>query len=259
MDVSTDGVLAQSVDDLRLLVRILRGPVDGDLNSVVPAPAARALPTRLVAMPRFVDRGELQRSVADAFWRAADALADGLGARVEVAEPLFTAGDPGRDWFVLTSTEQAWMLGERTLHGRASEMDPLIHGYLLRGLATSMEQYLAVRRRRYDYAAALDAVLTPGTVLVTPTVTTEGITRTGWLPGRKSRGSHVSLFNTMVQNLTGHPALSMPAGSLDGGLPFGLQITARRWDDEMLLDVAAAWEKCALWPLTAPGYEPFAG
>jgi Asp-tRNA(Asn)/Glu-tRNA(Gln) amidotransferase A subunit family amidase len=258
MDISTDSVLAQTVDDLRLLLEILRGPVDGDLTSVVPAVTRTTMPTRLVAMPRFVDRREMPGPVATAFRRAVDGLADALGARVEVVEPQIRSGDPDRDWFTLSATEQAWVLGERLLQERAADMDPLVHGYLLRGLATSTEDYLAARRRRYDYAAELDAILSPGTLLVTPTVTTEGITRTGWLPGRKSRGSHVSVFNTMVQNLTGHPALSMPAGRLEGGLPFGLQVTARRWNDDVLLDVAASWEQHSPWPLTAPGYEPFA-
>jgi Asp-tRNA(Asn)/Glu-tRNA(Gln) amidotransferase A subunit family amidase len=259
MDVSTDSVLAQTVDDLRLLLRILCGPVDGDLSSVVPAGGARTPLTRLVAMPRFVDRGDLPTPVAAAFTRAVEGLVDALGVPAEMKEPFVRAGDPDRDWFTLTSTEQAWLLGERVLHERSAEMDPLVHGYLLRGLATSTQEYLAARRRRYAYAAELDAALAPGVVLVTPTVTVEGIARGGWLPGRRSRGSHVSVFNTMVQNLTGHPALSLPAGLLAGGLPFGLQVTARRWDDHVLLDLAEAWERHSPWPLTAPGYEPFPG
>lgn len=258
MDVSTDSVLAQTADDLRLVLRILSGPVDGDLTTAVPAPVLRALPTRLVAMPRFVDRGSLPGTVETAFWRAVDGLAESLGAQVEAVDPLIRSGDPDRDWFTLTSTEQAWVLGADVLHGRADEMDPLVHGYLLRGLATSTEVYLGARRRRYAYAAELDAALTPGTVLVTPTLGTEGITRAGSVPGRAARGTHVKLFNTMVQNLTGHPAISLPAGRLDDGLPFGLQVTARRWEDDVLLDVASAWERWSPWPMTAPGYQPFA-
>jgi Asp-tRNA(Asn)/Glu-tRNA(Gln) amidotransferase A subunit family amidase len=257
MDLSTDGVLAQSADDLRLLLGILRGPADGDLASGAAAAPATGLPDRILALPRFVDRGELPAPVSTAFWSAVEGLGEALGARVDVAEALLTSGDPDRDWFLLSSTEQAWALGEQVLRERAADMDPLVHGYLLRGLTTPTGDYVEARRRRYAYAAELDAALTPGTVLVTPTVTAEGITRAGWLPGRRSRGSHVSLFNTMVQNLTGHPALSMPAGRSGDGLPFGLQVTARRWSDDTLLDVAAVWERAAPWPATAPGYDAF--
>jgi amidase/aspartyl-tRNA(Asn)/glutamyl-tRNA(Gln) amidotransferase subunit A len=257
MDMSTDGVLAQGADDLRLLLGVLRGPVDGDVTTAVPRATAAPLPDRLVAMPRFVDRGALPESVAGAFWPAVEALGDALAARIETRDSLLVTGDADRDWFVLTTTEQAWALGEQLLEAKGEQMDALVYGYLRRGLATPTGDYLAARRRRYGYAAELDAALPVGSVLVTPTIATEGISPNGWLPGRRTRGSHVSLFNTMVHNLTGHPAISLPAGRLTNGLPFGLQVTARRWDDDLLVDIAAAWERAHPWPPVAPGYEPF--
>jgi amidase/aspartyl-tRNA(Asn)/glutamyl-tRNA(Gln) amidotransferase subunit A len=41
------------------------------------------------------------------------------------------------------------------------------------------------------------------------------------------------------------------------GVPFGLQITAPRFRDDMALSVAEAWERTNPWPLVAPGYDPF--
>ncbi len=43
--------------------------------------------------------------------------------------------------------------------------------------------------------------------------------------------------------MTGHPALSVPAGGSPNGVPFGLQITGPRFADELVLDVGAAWER----------------
>ena len=65
------------------------------------------------------------------------------------------------------------------------------------------------------------------------------------------------VFNTSVQNTTGHPALSLPAGRLPNGLPFGLQVTGPRFRDQLLLDLADAWEQAHPWPRSAGGYEPF--
>jgi Asp-tRNA(Asn)/Glu-tRNA(Gln) amidotransferase A subunit family amidase len=65
-------------------------------------------------------------------------------------------------------------------------------------------------------------------------------------------------YNTDPQNITGHPAISVPAGSFLSGVPFGLQVTAPRFRDDMALSVAEAWERTNPWPLVAPGYEPFA-
>jgi len=43
------------------------------------------------------------------------------------------------------------------------------------------------------------------------------------------------VYNTSLQNMTGHAALSLPAGRLPNGLPFGLQVTGPRFRDHLLL------------------------
>jgi Asp-tRNA(Asn)/Glu-tRNA(Gln) amidotransferase A subunit family amidase len=104
----------------------------------------------------------------------------------------------------------------------------------------------------------LDALLDGDALLLTPTVAAEG-----WLAdGRLDRGAPVAalppdLYSTAVQNVTGHPAVTVPAGLSSNGVPFGLQVTGPRHADEMLLDVAEAWESAHPWPLAAPGYDPF--
>jgi Asp-tRNA(Asn)/Glu-tRNA(Gln) amidotransferase A subunit family amidase len=64
------------------------------------------------------------------------------------------------------------------------------------------------------------------------------------------------VYSTAMQNVTGHPALSVPFGTMPTGLPFGLQITAPHFHDYRLLDIATVVEGAYPWPRTAPGYEP---
>ncbi len=66
--------------------------------------------------------------------------------------------------------------------------------------------------------------------------------------GRNNNGSL-----TIPANITGYPAISMPAGQSSSGLPVGLQAYARRHDEGVLLDLALAMERARPWPLTAPG------
>jgi aspartyl-tRNA(Asn)/glutamyl-tRNA(Gln) amidotransferase subunit A len=57
---------------------------------------------------------------------------------------------------------------------------------------------------------------------------------------------------TFPANLHGNPAISIPAGTLDG-LPIGLQIVGRHFSEELLLDLAMSVERARPWPLVAPG------
>jgi Asp-tRNA(Asn)/Glu-tRNA(Gln) amidotransferase A subunit family amidase len=63
------------------------------------------------------------------------------------------------------------------------------------------------------------------------------------------------VYSTAVQNITGHPAISIPFGRLPTGLPFGLQVTGEHYHDLRLLDIAQLLEETYPWVRTAPGYE----
>lgn len=57
---------------------------------------------------------------------------------------------------------------------------------------------------------------------------------------------------TIPANISGYPAISIPAGLTSSGLPVGLQAYARRHEDALLLDLALAMERTRPWPLVAP-------
>lgn len=56
---------------------------------------------------------------------------------------------------------------------------------------------------------------------------------------------------TIVSNVVGNPAISIPAGTVDG-LPVGMQVLTRHHADELLFDVALAVEREHPWPMVAP-------
>jgi amidase len=56
---------------------------------------------------------------------------------------------------------------------------------------------------------------------------------------------------TGVSNITGHPAVSLPAGLDGNGLPIGVQFVARLDEEATLLRLASALEVAMPWP-TAP-------
>src|SRR6266498_4876554 len=122
IDLSTDGPLATSVEDLRLLLTIEAGPVAGDPTALPETPSlARAerpaRPGRVLAAPRFVPWGPLPADVAELFDAALLALERDLGLAIEPVEPerIFRTGNLDEDWLTLTTTEHAHKLGRDTI------------------------------------------------------------------------------------------------------------------------------------------------
>ena len=57
---------------------------------------------------------------------------------------------------------------------------------------------------------------------------------------------------TAPSNMNGSPAMSIPAGTVDG-LPVGLQVLAGHHREPLLLELALVAERVHPWPLVAPG------
>jgi Asp-tRNA(Asn)/Glu-tRNA(Gln) amidotransferase A subunit family amidase len=86
---------------------------------------------------------------------------------------------------------------------------------------------------------AVDAIVTPATGCTAPRL------RPDALPDGESDLTttlEIMRFSTLA-NLTGHPAISIPAGYDAGGLPVGLQAIGRYWHEHTLLRLAHAAER----------------
>jgi len=265
IDLSTDGPIATTVTDLRLLLDVLAGAEPGDPDAapgrgIRGAIAHPELPARLLVAERTADLGPLPAPVASAFVSAWQALADLVAAPVEHLVPgsLFGGARPGRVWYTIASVEHVAALGREFVVTGLDRMHPGAREFMAGGLEIGIDDYLAARRRRFDYVREVDDLLGVDRLLVTPTVAAAGFLADGRLrPDDPIGRMPGKVYSTELQSLTGHPALTLPAGSC-GELPFGLQITGPRYADGWLLDLAARWEAAYPWRRTAPGYEPFA-
>lgn len=261
IDYSTDGCLATTVADLRLLLSVQSGPAPGDPTALpFPLHSGPARPGRLYAAPRFAPWGPLPGVVQSAFDEAVAAFADLVALPVEPLDPerTFATGNPDTDWFVVASAEHVSSLGRGVVERDLDRLHPGARWFMEEGLRVTLDDYLAARRRRFGYVRELDELLGEDGVVLSPTIASEGWLAEGRMSASDQAGALPGeVYNTSVQNTTGHPALSLPAGRLPNGLPFGLQVTGPRFRDHLLLDLAASWEEARPWPRVAEGYEPF--
>jgi Asp-tRNA(Asn)/Glu-tRNA(Gln) amidotransferase A subunit family amidase len=259
IDYSTDGPLSSTVDDLRLLLDVMRGPRSGD-PSALPSwvgPVERRLSIgRVRAVERWSDLGPLPAEVAEPFERAVAGFAEAFGVEVERLAPrdVFPEGSIDDDWFTVCAPEQAHRLGRAWIEEHLDELHPASREFLTFGLSVPIEDYLAARIRRFGFTRALDDLLGERGVILSPVMAADAIVAEG--PGG---ATPAELYCTQAQNVTGHPAISLPAGLHASGVPFGLQVTGPRFRDDLLLAAAERWEAATPWPATAPGFEPFGG
>ncbi len=53
---------------------------------------------------------------------------------------------------------------------------------------------------------------------------------------------HATASNTIAFNVAGHPAIAVPVGMDDNGLPLSVQLVGRAWADQQLLEVGTMIE-----------------
>jgi Asp-tRNA(Asn)/Glu-tRNA(Gln) amidotransferase A subunit family amidase len=260
IEFSTDGLMATSVDDLRTLLGIVAGPVNGDPSAAPGSLVASSLPRRFIIAERTDDLGPVPADVAAAFEHAAAQLIELIGIPAERREPgwFFPGYSPDEDWFVIATAEHASQYGRARIERDLAELYPSTREFLTGGLAVTADEYLAARRRRYTAVTRIDDILAGDAALITPVIAVAGYGVDGTIPGGAPGLLGPEVYSTAIQNVANLPAISLPAGLTTDGMPFGIQVTMPRWSDLALLELASLWEAHHPWPKNAPGYEPFA-
>jgi Asp-tRNA(Asn)/Glu-tRNA(Gln) amidotransferase A subunit family amidase len=256
--LNSHGPLATTVADAELLLRIVATGSPGDRAMWRDTVALTRRSPRLLITERLIAGPEVSEPLRTAFHEAVREFEAAVGGTIEDATPslLFPEGYESEDWFRIVGYEQVHALGPAVFESGAAGLDPAFEAQMRLALEISLEDHLAAWQRRDRYAAEVDRLLGDDAVLVSPTLTVEGWSAEGRLPGRDQAGLPGWVYNTEPANLTGHPALSVPGG-LIAGRPFGLQLIGPRNSDRALLALAAAYERAAPWPLSAPGHPSF--
>jgi aspartyl-tRNA(Asn)/glutamyl-tRNA(Gln) amidotransferase subunit A len=93
------------------------------------------------------------------------------------------------------------------------------------------------RRRARDFFADVDLLVTPTTPMAAPAIADLRKDPSALRPAEL-----ILLRNTRPFNVWGLPAISVPCGFTEGGLPIGLQIAGAHWREDLVLGLAHAYE-----------------
>jgi aspartyl-tRNA(Asn)/glutamyl-tRNA(Gln) amidotransferase subunit A len=115
----------------------------------------------------------------------------------------------------------------------------LAESVLLGDYARQQEARRLLQRRVSALMEEFDFLVLPTCPCVAPPIGSDRIAIGGWSGSVRM----ALMINTAPFNLTGMPAVSVPAGTGALGLPMGLQIVGRAGEDERLLTAAARFEK----------------
>ena len=188
--------------------------------------------------------------------RAAGATLAELGHHVEEVGP--PVEDRFASDFLTLWGLMAFLLhrGGRSLYGRG--FDPSLVETFTRGMSTRFVRGLdtapAALRRLRRLAANPESAHGDCDILISP-VTGHPAPAIGQLgPDVEFRTHLVRLLRfcsmTPVQNVSGAPAISLPLGRTDTGLPIGVQLAAPVGHERRLLELAFELEAASPWPLT---------
>ncbi len=247
--LDTVGPLAQTVEDCALLLGLMAGADPDDLTAIAgPLPdykAATREPMRgvKIGVPSAFYVDDLDPEVARVLDETVAALkAEGaIIAQVDLPDQRqLTAACQ-----LVLATEAA-AFHKRWLIERPQDYGPQVLMRLQNGLAIPGVSYLEAMRWRGPalsaYLAAVagvDAVIAPVAPVAAPTIAESDV---GNSPDAEAVIQRLTRFTRPV-NYLGLPSLSIPSGFTAGGLPVGMQLIGRSFDEAMLLRIGAAFQR----------------
>jgi aspartyl-tRNA(Asn)/glutamyl-tRNA(Gln) amidotransferase subunit A len=255
--LSHAGPMTRTVKDAALMMNVCSGPDERDQYSL-PADGVdyvRALKGSLKGLRVAYSETLGFAPAVAAEVRAATAKAAGafreLGCRVKTIDPEWPS--PYECWRTTFLGGIATRLS--AFRDRRDEIDAGLQPLIDEMLKSSPTRYTQAWFDRLAWWQHARAFFESYDLLLSPTVATAafglGILWPSEIDGKPVDREAGSAF-TFPFNMTGQPAATVPCGFTRDGLPIGLQIVGRRFDDVTVLRAAAAFEAARPWAQRRP-------
>lgn len=246
------GPMTRTVADSALMLEVMGGPHPLDYTSLEAWPAAygarlqEGLKGKKIAYSPDLGHARVDPDVAKLVKAAADGFA-ALGATVEEVPTPWAAAGPELIRFF-------WSAHLTRLKGHLaqweSQMDPGLVACIKASNNVSIAEYQAARERKMTYVADIHRWFEDWDLLLTPAVSVAAF------PAEKLMPEHWPTHEwdwvswaefSYPFNMSWNPAASVPCGFTEAGLPVGVQVVGKRFDDLGVLQAAAAYEASRPW------------
>ncbi|HKV82470.1 MAG TPA: amidase [Candidatus Sulfotelmatobacter sp.] len=241
------GPLASRVEDAAIVLQAIAGYDPGDTASVEVAVTDYASVLKegvkglRVGVPRAYFFDDLDPEVASAMEHALTGITT-LGAHIKEMRLEVTT-----DRTLQAAESYAYHAEDVAKHPELYQAETLRR--IRTGEKVTAAEYMqkrreleVARRNIRDVFAEVDLVVTPTTPLPAPAIAELRANAEALRPSELKL-----LRNTRPFNVWGLPAISVPCGFTQGGLPIGLQIAGPHWREDLVLRLAYAYEQATAW------------
>ena len=247
LELASFGPMARSLEDLAIALPIISEP--GTPPLVAPSrsstsPLGFAWTDDFGGTPLDLDSRRSMQALADALVRSGLRVEHCAGANLDYDEAWWTAGVClGAINTLFQSSAVRWV--RRLISPvllRAGARHPLRRGLFVgssldgRQVRAALEARLRIIDQVETFLGTWDAWICP--VFPTPAFSHRRMQAPIDVDGRRMSQLDANLLHCVIFNLTGHPVVTIPIGSSSEGLPIGVQLIGRRWQEMALLDVA---------------------
>jgi len=243
------GPLGRCVDDVALLFSVIDqyDAADPYCNPARETASRTTHPAPRIGVPNAYFFSDLHPDTERAY-RAAIRTIGELGyPLIEVDLPEFEVSEKASSKILLA--DAAAYHRDRI----AQQADRIGEDVLTRlrwGTEVSGVEYALARRTQIDWRRKLDRLFETIEVLLVPATPIPATPIEDADPLALSKGN-LTRFTRMF-NLTGNPAVVVPCGFTGDGLPIGLQLVGAQWREEVILQVARAYEQSTVWQQRTP-------
>jgi aspartyl-tRNA(Asn)/glutamyl-tRNA(Gln) amidotransferase subunit A len=252
------GPMCRSAADCALMLGAMAGYDPRDPStSVLPVPDYAAALTGQVTGLRIGLLGRFFLESAGAPQRQATEQAvktlEGLGASVREITLEQMKHAAAASAAVISAESYAYH--EPWLRTRATEYGPDVRERLLVGAFVSGSEYLKGQRVRRLIRDEVDRVLGDVDVLIAPTLPIAAVpvgAREVDIDGKPQPVRPSLVRYTRPFNVSGHPVASVPCGFTVDGLPIGMQVIGRTFDEATVLRLADAYQRVTDWHTRRP-------